>query len=100
MFSAQKTHDARLPNMLEDLEDNPKAIGQRLRRVREVLGLSRREFAEKAGLSEQSYGPFELGKRHISLAAAKKMRKTYRIPLEFTIYGIESDLPTRISREL
>lgn len=100
MLSAYENSLAMLPGMLADKEDHPQAVAARLCRVREILGLTKREFAERAGLSEQVYGPFENGRRDLSLGAAKRLRKTYGLPLEFLYFGKIEDLPTRISREL
>lgn len=86
--------------MLENLEDKPEAVGARLKRVRELLGLTKKEFAERADLSEQVYGPFENARRELSLSAAKKLRKTYGLPLEFMYFGKISDLPHRIAIDL
>lgn len=86
--------------MLEQNEDDIDAVAARLKRVREVLKLSKKEFAERAGLSEQVYGPFENAKRELSLTAAKKLRKAYGLPLEFMYFGKISDLPHRIAIEL
>lgn len=86
--------------MLQDQEDTPEAVAARLQAVREILGLSKREFAEKAGLSEQVYGPFENARRPLTLQAAKKLRSAYSLPYEFLFFGKVDDLPTRISREL
>ncbi|MEP5729592.1 MAG: helix-turn-helix transcriptional regulator [Sulfitobacter sp.] len=81
-------------------EDKAEAVAARLKRVREILGLTKKEFAERAGLSEQVYGPFENARRDLSLIAAKKLRKTYNLPLEFMYFGKIDDLPTRISTVL
>ncbi|MFY1707415.1 helix-turn-helix transcriptional regulator [Tritonibacter scottomollicae] len=86
--------------MLEEQEDHIDAIAARLKRVREILGLSKKDFAERAGLTEQTYGPFENAKRELSLSAAKKIRKRYGLPLEFMYFGKIDDLPTRISKDL
>ncbi|WP_416368599.1 helix-turn-helix transcriptional regulator [Tritonibacter mobilis] len=86
--------------MLEEQEDHIDAVSARLKRVREVLGLSKKDFAERAGLTEQTYGPFENAKRELSLSAAKKLRKRYGLPLEFMYFGKIDDLPTRISKDL
>lgn len=86
--------------MLEDEEDRRDAVAARLRRVRELLGMNKREFAERAGMKEQSYGPFENATRDLSLDAAKKLRKTYGLPLEFIYFGKRDDLPHRIARDL
>ena len=86
--------------MLEELEDHPEAVGARLCRIREILGLNKRQFAERAGMTEQTYGPFENGKRPLSLDAAKKLRKTYDLTLEFMYFGKIDDLPHWITKEL
>lgn len=86
--------------MLEELEDQTEAVAARLKRVREILGLSKREFATRAGLSEQVYGPFENARRELPLTAAKKLRKAYGLPLEFMYFGKTEDLPHRIAIEL
>ena len=86
--------------MLEELEDDREAVAARLRRVREILKLSKKEFAEKAGLSMQVYGPFESAKRNLSLQSAKALRKRHGLTLEFLYFGKIEDLPTGISRNL
>jgi transcriptional regulator with XRE-family HTH domain len=86
--------------MLQELEDQPEAVAARLKRAREILGLNKKDFAEQAGLSEQVYGPFEKARRNLTLDAAKKIRKTHSLPLEFMYFGKIDDLPTRISRAL
>lgn len=86
--------------MLEEKEDHIEAVAARLHRVREILGYSKKDFAERAGLSEQVYGPFENARRELSLAAAKKLRKAYGLPLEFMYFGKIDDLPHRIATDL
>lgn len=86
--------------MLEEREDDIEAVAARLKRVREILDLSKKDFAEKAELSEQVYGPFENARRELSLTAAKKLRKTYGLPLEFMYFGKIADLPHRIATAL
>lgn len=86
--------------MLEELEDQPGAVSARLKRAREILGRSKKEFAEMAGMAEQTYGAFENGKRYLSLDGAKKIRKAHDLSLEFMYFGKIDDLPTRISKHL
>lgn len=86
--------------VLEDTSDAPEAVGERLRKVRENLGLSRRDFAHGAGLTEQTYGPFENAKRPLTLEAAKKLRSRYGLTLEFLYFGNKADLPHRIAKDL
>lgn len=100
MFSARKYESVIIATVLEDMEDKPEAVAARLRRVREIMGLSKKEFAERAGLSEQVYGPFENARRELSLQSAKRLRKAHKLSLEFMYFGKIDDLPTRISKEL
>ena len=99
MLSAENTQNFYVQQMLNE-DDSIEAVAQRLCKVRSILGLSKKDFAEKAGLAEQVYGPFENGKRPLSLNAAKLLRKTYSLPLEFLYFGKTDDLPTRISKHL
>jgi len=86
--------------MLEDQEDDIEAVAARLKRVRTILGLSKKDFSERAGIGEQVYGPFENAKRELSLNAAKKLRKTYGLSLQFMYFGKIDDLPHRIASVL
>ena len=88
------------PAMIDDLSDKPESVAARLQRVREVMDLSKRDFAERAGMSEQSYGPFENAKRPLSLEAAKKLRKAYGLSLEFLYFGNTDALPHKIAKAL
>lgn len=83
--------------MLKDNEDDIHAVAARLKRVREVLGMSKQQFASGADLSKQVYGVFENANRELTLSAAKKLRKAYGLPLEFIFFGIIDDLPHKIA---
>ena len=86
--------------MLEEQADSRDAVALRLIRVREVLGYDQKSFAEKAGLLPQTYGPYETGKRELTLTSAKLLRRTYGIPLDFLFFGKTDDLPQRIAAHL
>ena len=86
--------------MLKEREDDREAVAARLLAARKALGLEKKDFAEGAGLGMQVYGPFENGKRDLSLQAAKKLRARYGLTLEFLYFGNTDDLPTRISKAL
>lgn len=86
--------------MLEEKGDDPDAIAARLMAARKALGLNKHEFAEAAGMGDQTYGPFENGTRALSLAAAKKIRKAHGLTLEFMYFGKIADLPHRIAAKL
>lgn len=86
--------------MLEEQEDAIEAVAARLKAAREAAGLSKREFAARAGMGEQTYGPFENAQRPLSLTAAKKIRKAHGLTLEFMYFGKIEDLPHRIAAKL
>ncbi|AGI67468.1 putative transcriptional regulator [Octadecabacter antarcticus 307] len=100
MVSAKNTFIDIVSNMLQNLGDHRDAVTARLKASREALGLSKKEFAEMAGLTEQVYGPFENARRDLSLSAAKKLRARHKLSLEFLYFGMIEDLPTRISTAL
>lgn len=81
-------------------DDSAESIGLRLQRVREVLGMDKKTFAERAGIGQQTYGPFENASRSISLESAKKLRATYGISLEYIYFGKIDDLPHKIATQL
>lgn len=86
--------------MLEEQGDAIEAVAKRLEAARNALGMNKREFAMKAGMGEQTYGPFENAQRPLSLTAAKKLRQAHGLTLEFMYFGIKNDLPHRIAAKL
>jgi transcriptional regulator with XRE-family HTH domain len=86
--------------MVSDQGDSREEVAARLARVREILDLDKQTFAERAGMSPQAYGAFENGTRDLSLEAAKKLRKTYGLSLEFLYFGNIDDLPHKIAAQL
>jgi transcriptional regulator with XRE-family HTH domain len=68
------------------------AIGRRLRLTREAMGLSQSEFAQRAGLSKNSYNQYEKGKQRPSLESAISLAETYRITLDWIYLGDNSGL--------
>lgn len=82
-------------------DDSREAVSQRLRAVRDaVVNLNKKEFAGRAGISPQYYGEIENCQRDLSIEAAKKLRSTYGLPLEFMYFGKMDDLPHRIATVL
>lgn len=87
--------------MVDEIDDDSReAVAARLRRVREILGMDQRTFAAKAGMLPQTYGPFETGKRDLTLEAARKIRRAHGITMEYMFYGQIGDLPHRIAANL
>lgn len=90
-----------LPGMLEEMRDDPVAIGRRLEAVRKILGYpEKKEFAAKAGIGPQTYGPWENGEREITRDGAKALYRTYGISMDFVFFGNKAALPHKIAKEL
>lgn len=52
-------------------------IGQYLKKWRLEAGMSQAEVAEKLGISQESYGKYELGQRKASIDLLFKIEKLY-----------------------
>jgi len=63
------------------------AIGQRIREEREILGLSREQFAEIIGLSDYYVGQLERGQRQMSLPVLVKVANCLHVSLDHLIFG-------------
>ncbi len=63
-------------------EDVKETLAQRLRRLRERLGLGQEELASKAGAPLVSYRNWEYGHRVPGLAAASLLAKALGVPLQ------------------
>ena len=64
-----------------------KAMGIRLKIMREFLGFKADVFAESIGLGRTSYYGNEQGRSRFSVNSAMKVRALYRVPLDFTLCG-------------
>lgn len=64
-----------------------KAVGQRIRKQREMLKLSREEFAEIITLSDYYVGQLERGERQMSLNVLVKIAKCLHVSLDYLIFG-------------
>lgn len=69
------------------MEIDNKAIGQRIRKERGKLGLSREEFAEIIGLSDYYVGQLERGERQMSLPVLVKIANCLHVSLDYLIFG-------------
>ena len=86
--------------VLEDREDEREAVAARVRRVRELSGMNKKDFAASLDMSPQAYGDYENGKRDLPLTVAKRLRRVHSVPLEFIYFGKRADLPHRIATQL
>jgi len=71
----------------KNAEIDNKAIGQRIRKEREKLELSREEFAEIIGLSDYYVGQLERGERQMSLPVLVKVANCLHVSLDYLIWG-------------
>lgn len=82
--------------------DPPEVIGPRLKALREALGVETQvEFAEKIGVTKNTYNPWEKGSRPLTFEGACLIRKKYGIPLDYLFFGDAADeLPVKVHRKL
>lgn len=82
-------------------DGSPEAVARRLEAIRRCLSaeagkeITKREFATRAGLTEQTYSGYTSCSRPLSLESARRLRMTYGLPLDFLFYGVTRDLPMR-----
>lgn len=70
-------------NSLELMTDDIyKVIGERIRKLRKVRGLSQEKLAERAGIDRSHMGFIEQGRRQPTIATLHKLSKTLNISLE------------------
>lgn len=73
------------------------AVGRRLRRTRQALGLAQNEFAERAGIAPPAYNQYEHGKRLISPGLAARLCEHYNLTLDWIYVGDPSNLPYKLA---
>lgn len=73
--------------MVNNVEIDNKAIGQRIRKDRKKFELSREEFAEIIGLSAYYVGQLERGERQMSLPALVKIANCLHVSLDYLVWG-------------
>ena len=62
-------------------------IGERLRKHRNELKLSREQFSELAGISSSFYGQLEVGTSQMSIDTLVSVSKALHLPLEYILFG-------------
>jgi transcriptional regulator with XRE-family HTH domain len=67
---------------------------------RNLLRLSQAEYAQKAGLKRPAINNYESGDFQIGLAAARALRSTYGLSLDFIYEGVTDALPMNLRNAL
>ena len=63
-------------------------IGDRIRKLRNQMGLSQEKFAQKIGMDRTYFASVELGKRNISIVKIEKIANGLEISLSELFDGI------------
>ena len=77
------------PNNINIMEESIQQIGQRLRGLRDVLGISAEEVAELCGITLEHYLKIEDGKADPGVYRLSKIAKRYGIDLNVLLFGEE-----------
>jgi transcriptional regulator with XRE-family HTH domain len=74
-------------------ELRPARIGERLRLLREALGLKPSEMADRLGIERTYWSRFEGGKRPITNDVAALLVERFGVTLDFILLGRKDKLP-------
>lgn len=84
-------------------EVNPMTQGERIRAIRQELGLTLEKFGEKLGVGRGAISAIEVGRRNLTDQMAKAICREYNVNYDFLVYGdgeMFDDLPETILDEL
>ena len=59
------------------------SIGEQIKAMRKIRGLTQKELAEKIGLNKTTYARYENGERRIPLKTAIRLAEFYHISLDY-----------------
>lgn len=71
--------------ILDNIDDRVKNIAFKLRKIRELKGLTREKFCEPLGENSEYWGLIERGEQAISLVKLLQVCETYDIPIETVV---------------
>lgn len=75
-------------------------VARRLEAVREALGLSKAEFADRLEIDRSSYSKIELGKKPLLVKDAMRVYQLYGVDLNFLYLGQIASLPSHLSSQI
>ena len=77
-------------------------VGERIRKIREELNMSREKFSEMIDISDVFLGQFERGERSLSVKTLIKIVNYTGFSSDFILFGVEdsNDIISKINRIL
>lgn len=84
--------------MLQELDKA--AIGKRIRKRRELLGLSREELAGRLGVTAKFIGDLEYGEKGISTKNLYRMKHILGVSADYLLEGLPEDLTEEEERAM
>ncbi len=76
------------------LDDRQRRLAERLREVREYLGLSQQFVAEHAGISRVAVSAIENGKRKVEALELEALASLYKYPVTYFLDAVEEEPAT------
>ena len=84
----------------DDIASWREDVGRRLRLLRMVVDMDQIPFAKSVGIKQSRWSSYERGARMLTLAAARALRETYGVSLDWIYLGDPSGWPYRMHEKL
>jgi transcriptional regulator with XRE-family HTH domain len=81
-------------------EREPKAVGNRLWKVRKVRKLSQVEISKRLDIIQATYSAYEVGSRMLSISVASRVCDEFNVTLDYLFHGDDSGLPLPLAEAL
>lgn len=79
---------------------DPKAVAERLTRLREYHGKSRAEFADSVEIDRSSYSKIEKGEKPLKADMAFAIAERWGVTMDFLYRGRLTELPMNLAQAL
>lgn len=76
------------------------ASGERLKKVRQALGLTQVDLCEKLDVKQNAYSAWENGKLLMDPFVASILSTKFGVTLDYIYNGVEKDLPEEIRKKI
>ncbi len=81
--------------MILALEYDKLGSGNRIRRAREAMGISRREMSKRLHVTEKFCGDIELGYKGMSIETLLLVSDTLKLSTDYILFGEDQNASTR-----